>query len=824
MAYKYNFATGKLDFYLPTELPIVPDVQVFFSTTLPTDAGVIFTPNTPSLENVLYISEISGQVYIYNGTTYVSYTSVTPNNTAWYLAGTTIDAGGSKSAAISRNNAIYTIGYDSFFNSVRVGRGNNNISTNTVVGSGAGNTISTGDNNTFNGSQSGRFNSIGKNNSFYGVNSGFYNSGGSDNISIGNSSGMHIANGTTSLTTADKSVFLGADTKALANNQTNQIVIGYNAIGKGSNTVNIGDSFITNTYLQGITSSNSFTSVNDSYFNGVKIGKGTNNIATNTVVGAGSGDTISTGSGNSFFGANSGRVNSIGNFNSFFGTYAGYSNTFADSNTFIGNSAGYNFTTGGGNVSVGYLAGKFYGNLNLPLTTGSNSVYIGNQATALVNGSSNEIVIGSQAMGKGANTVNIGNTSITNTYLNGAVTFNNAFTFPTTDGTANQVLKTNGSGVVTWGTAGSSSGIWGIANASGVYTYYATWALAVAAATSGQVIELFADITESTNNYILKNGVNINGNGHSVTFTGALSGFIDNSVTINCEINNIVINQIGTGQCIKTNASATIIGGNATINSIGTGTVGVYVFSATRVWGFTINGLSPLNGVFSNVVGDNLTINCTGGSAVYLLLELNNCVIKSSTTGFVIASVGTINNCYLYSSGGQIASNCGDINNSTLISAASYLVSSVTNINNCYLKSSGSYLFGNTTNVSNSVGISTTSSIAHPSASIIFDNCKFTTKLAEVVNFGPHTFNNCTLSCEWNNASGYIGNRVAANTKFISCTFKVVNASAYIMWTNTPTNIGLVGCKYQGTTLFLHPNYTNSQIATADAQGNQLIN
>jgi hypothetical protein len=32
----------------------------------------------------------------------------------------------------------------------------------------------------------------------------------------------------------------------------------------------------------------------------------------------------------------------------------------------------------------------------------------------------------------------------------GAITFNEAFTFPTTDGSNNQVLKTNGSGVVTW--------------------------------------------------------------------------------------------------------------------------------------------------------------------------------------------------------------------------------------------------------------------------------------------------------------------------------------------------------------------------------------
>jgi hypothetical protein len=39
----------------------------------------------------------------------------------------------------------------------------------------------------------------------------------------------------------------------------------------------------------------------------------------------------------------------------------------------------------------------------------------------------------------------------------GAVRFNNAYTFPTTDGTANQVLQTNGSGAVSWATAGGGT-------------------------------------------------------------------------------------------------------------------------------------------------------------------------------------------------------------------------------------------------------------------------------------------------------------------------------------------------------------------------------
>jgi hypothetical protein len=46
-------------------------------------------------------------------------------------------------------------------------------------------------------------------------------------------------------------LFLGNETKPLADNQTNQIVIGNNAIGAGSNSVTLGDTNITKTVLRG---------------------------------------------------------------------------------------------------------------------------------------------------------------------------------------------------------------------------------------------------------------------------------------------------------------------------------------------------------------------------------------------------------------------------------------------------------------------------------------------------------------------------------------------------------------------------------------------
>jgi hypothetical protein len=71
------------------------------------------------------------------------------------------------------------------------------------------------------------------------------------NVAIGQDSGRYIADGVTQLTTSQNSVFLGMSSRPLANSQTNQIVIGYNAIGAGSNSVVLGNDSITTTLLKG---------------------------------------------------------------------------------------------------------------------------------------------------------------------------------------------------------------------------------------------------------------------------------------------------------------------------------------------------------------------------------------------------------------------------------------------------------------------------------------------------------------------------------------------------------------------------------------------
>jgi hypothetical protein len=122
------------------------------------------------------------------------------------------------------------------------------------------------------------------------------------------------------------------------------------------------------------------------------------------------------------------------------------------------------------------------------------------------------------------------------------------------------------------------SGPWGISNSGGSYTYYTTLTLAMSAASAGQTIEMFADVTETSAVTItLKNGVNINGNGHTYTLNtnDATTAFITAaSVETSFVMNNItIVRSVGSGSGISLGlGSSTLIDFTGTIiKNTGTG-------------------------------------------------------------------------------------------------------------------------------------------------------------------------------------------------------------------------------------------------------------
>ncbi len=142
--------------------------------------------------------------------------------------------------------------------------------------------------------------------------------------------------------------------------------------GTGSSTKN----FVDLTTAQTIAGQKTFSE--DSYFNGVRIGKGASNNIQNTAVGYTALGSNTTGEGNTAIG--------------FQGQMSG---TSGSSNTSLGFAALIDNTTSSGNTAIGYQA--------LQKNTGDNNIAIGTNTMYLALNSTRNIVVGSNALETNAN-------------------------------------------------------------------------------------------------------------------------------------------------------------------------------------------------------------------------------------------------------------------------------------------------------------------------------------------------------------------------------------------------------------------------------------
>lgn len=163
------------------------------------------------------------------------------------------------------------------------------------------------------------------------------------------------------------------------------------------------------------------TTGNNNSFFGVNAGNHNTTGGSNSFFGQNCGFNNSTGGSLSFFGDNTGAANTTGSYNSFFGKNAGTANTTGTENSCFGNDSGYSNTTGYYNIFIGRNAGRFQADGITTLTTANTSIYIGRACRGYNNSDSNSIVIGESAIGIGANSVVLGNDSITVTALKGRV-------------------------------------------------------------------------------------------------------------------------------------------------------------------------------------------------------------------------------------------------------------------------------------------------------------------------------------------------------------------------------------------------------------------
>jgi hypothetical protein len=94
-------------------------------------------------------------------------------------------------------------------------------------------------------------NTTGYYNSAQGVSALLYNTTGYYLSALGVNAGVYIADGASPNQTSNTSIYLGAQTKAFASGDSNEIVIGYNATGAGTNTATLGNTSISQTKLRG---------------------------------------------------------------------------------------------------------------------------------------------------------------------------------------------------------------------------------------------------------------------------------------------------------------------------------------------------------------------------------------------------------------------------------------------------------------------------------------------------------------------------------------------------------------------------------------------
>jgi hypothetical protein len=85
-----------------------PSNVCLFDTLDPNTGGTVFDPADLEADtDTVFVSESDASTWVYNGSSYITKTYEVPDNTPFWLYGTSLDAGGNKTAMIQRNGPIF---------------------------------------------------------------------------------------------------------------------------------------------------------------------------------------------------------------------------------------------------------------------------------------------------------------------------------------------------------------------------------------------------------------------------------------------------------------------------------------------------------------------------------------------------------------------------------------------------------------------------------------------------------------------------------------------------------------------------------------------
>lgn len=234
---------------------------------------------------------------------------------------------------------------------------------------------------------------------------------------------------------------------------------------------------------------------------------------------------------------------------------------------------------------------------------------------------------------------------------------------------------------------GGSTGAFGISDSSGEYTYYSSLSASMAAAVSGNVVEVFANTIVSgsdplVDTILFKNGVNIFGNGYTyeLNHSSSMAAFADyaaqNTTTgtdISCSINEFNIRRISSDASSKAILINNKTSGKQTSLNLHGSTIysseGI-TYNASYTYG-TVDG-----GHFSgDTTGAGFQNNASSADTKpyvknahfhfptgYSTVEYaDNCQFIGETGTYALRATGRISNCYIYSKG-SISANAGGSN------------------------------------------------------------------------------------------------------------------------------------------------------------------
>ena len=415
---------------------------------------------------------------------------------------------------------------------------------------------------------------------------------------------LPVANGGTGLISLTAGYIpFGNDTGALSSSsnftwdESNKLLMGV-YIGRGA------DNHPTNT-AYGLSN---LASNNGGYYN---VALGNNALSANTDASYNTGVGYSSlaantiGASNTAIGYSSLSSNTSGGANNAFGFNALASNTIGSSNTAIGNNS-LSFNTANGNTAIG--VGTLVTN-----TSGTYNTAVGLNANVSSNDLTNATAIGSGALVDASNKIQLGDSSITLVNTAGKL-MSGAVTYPNTDGTAGQILTTNGSGVASF-----------VAIPSANLTSNVAGILPVANGGTGSATQNFVDLTAAqtiagTKTFSSTIAGSITGNAATVTngiYT--TSKISDLSATTSSELAGKISNETGSGALVFA-ISPTLV----------TPTLGV----ATAT---SINGLTP--------TAQTTGFTIAGGTISKILTVSDDATISGTNTGdqtTITGNAGTV--------------------------------------------------------------------------------------------------------------------------------------------------------------------------------------